>query len=545
MNKVLSKYVSEYDMGDGTVGLFNSVFLTRTFINRDSWSKVKESTEFVEVLPDEEVKALEHAHVIVDEEEDDKRLGALRAGDDMRPSVELMYLFVTNTCNMRCKYCVIDKECARDATGDFMTKETADKALALFFNVTKCERPRILLWGGEPLANWSVFRYAVQRARELEAKHSRKLDISTVINGTLLTKDVADFLKENNVSCAISIDGFREQHDSMRIYADGRGTYDDIRENVKLLREAGMTFGISVTTGSHNVDVLPTMVPALCRDLEIKSMGCNLLLNVDPSNPAYTDIRTAVKQLIELFKKLREEGVYEDRMMRKVKSFVFNTEHLHDCAGGGHQIAVTPNGDIGICHYAATAGKWIIGNVDDTAEKVFGSRDLAEWARRSPINMPQCYECPGLVMCGGGCPYEASERVGDVWALDERFCAHCKESMKWMMEEEYKGGSSDWAAENGTAIELKEVVDQGRLIRTFTQEVAGRVTDEELQLVADAYRHSNGLNSSKATEEWMSSHGISWEFFEEYLESIIVISRLKNQMPQLLSVAPRCEPLVP
>ena len=36
-------------------------------------------------------------------------------------------------------------------------------------------------------------------------------------------------------------------------------------------------------------------------------------------------------------------------------------------------MAVMPNGDIGICHYAATAGRWIIGNVNDAAEDVFGS----------------------------------------------------------------------------------------------------------------------------------------------------------------------------
>ena len=94
----------------------------------------------------------------------------------------------------------------------------------LFIN-TKTEKPAILLWGGEPLNNWDVFKHAVERAREFEKKYSEKLDISTVTNGTLLTKEIADFLKKNSVRLLVSMEVSQDQHDSMRIYADGRGTY--------------------------------------------------------------------------------------------------------------------------------------------------------------------------------------------------------------------------------------------------------------------------------------------------------------------------------
>jgi uncharacterized protein len=438
MTKVLSGHITEYDMGEGTVGLFNSVFLTKIFMDWNSWNRLKKSQEFGEVLNDDEKRKLEESKIIIEEGEEDERLDELRSKSDMRPSVGLMYLFLTNTCNLRCKYCVIDKECAQKKTSDFMAEETAEKALRLFFENAISDKPKILLWGGEPFNNWRVFKYAVKRARELEKKYHKKLELSTVTNGTLLTKEIITFLKENGVMCSLSLDGFKEQHDKMRVYADGNGTFDDINKNAKLLKEAGIKFGISFTIGSHNVDLLPSMVPELCKYLEIKNMGCNLLMNVDVSNPAYTDNEKAVKQLVELFKNLREMGVYEDRMMRKVRSFVYTKPHLHDCAAGGHQIAVMPNGEIGICHYAATVGKWIIGNVNDPGKDVFGNKVLQEWARRSPINMPQCKGCPGLVMCGGGCPYQAYQTKSDIWALDERFCTHCKESISWMMKELYK-----------------------------------------------------------------------------------------------------------
>jgi len=531
MKRILSKYVSEYEMNDGTIGLLNSVFLTKKFIDKRSWNKVKNSSDFSEI-PAEVIDNLQDGKILIEEGEDNKRLNDLRAGMAMRPSVKVMYLFVSNTCNMRCRYCVIDKEAAQTQTGGLMTQKTVDRAINLFLRNAETERPAILLWGGEPLSNWVVFKYAVERARALEKKYSKRLDISTVTNGTLMTKEIAAFLKKNAVTCSISMDGLKDQHDKMRIYADGRGTYGDIRTNLKLLEEAGVEFGISLAIGSHNVDLLPTVGPELCKDLEIKRMGCCLLMNVDKANPAYTDDERIARQLIELFKKLCEEGIFEDTMIKKIKPFVFNEEHLHDCAAGGRQIAVMPNGDIGICHYAATSGRWVIGNVKDPAEKVFCSKVLAEWANRSPINMPQCKECPGLIMCGGGCPYEAYQKKGDIWALDDRFCTHCKESIKWMMEALYKGRSSD--GEKSLVLnKMAEVVDRGRFIRRFMpglQKGVARVSEKDLQQGADLFRRSNRLTSAKATEEWMFRNGITMEFFDEFLVCSILFSRYKDQL---------------
>jgi uncharacterized protein len=527
-------------MDGRTIVLFNSVFLTKKFIDKDIWTKLKNSTDFSEI-PAAEVENLEDGKMVIEENEDEKRLNELRAGRATRPSVEVMYLFLTNTCNLKCKYCVIDKEHAQKETGSFMTRETADRAIELFFMNTETKEPGILLWGGEPLSNWDVFKRAVGRARELEKKYSKKLVIYTVSNGTLLTQEIAEFFKANHVGCSISMDGLKEQHDSMRIYADGRGTYGDIRNNLKLLKEAGVEFGISLAIGSHNVDVLPAVGRELCKDLEAKRMGSSLLVNVDSANPAYTANERVAGQLINLFKELSAAGILEDPVTRKVKSFAFNKEHLHSCGAGGLQIAVMPNGYIGICHYAASAGKWLIGTVNDTAEKVFRSQALAEWARRSPINMPQCYECPGLVMCGGGCPYDAYQKKGDLWGLDERFCTLCNESIKWMMQELYKARRPARAAKSAVLVKMEEVVAQTNFIRTYlhaSPEVVGvAVTEEELQRGADSFRLSNGLTSAKATEEWMSHHGITPEFFAEFLECAILIGtyrdRQKNEAASL------------
>jgi len=102
------------------------------------------------------------------------------------------------------------------------------------------------------------------------------------------------------------------------------------------------------------------------------------------------------------------------------------------------------------------------------------------------------------------------------------------------------------AKDSEVVIKMKEVVDYSRLMgtfmptlrdvveRKFTADAAKKdgiaVTSEELQRGADAFRKTNGLTSAKATNEWMSRHGISLDFLEEFLETSILVSKFKDQL---------------
>jgi hypothetical protein len=101
-------------------------------------------------------------------------------------------------------------------------------------------------------------------------------------------------------------------------------------------------------------------------------------------------------------------------------------------------------------------------------------------------------------------------------------------------------------AKDKVSIKMQEVVDYSRLMgmfmpnlrdvveRKFTADAAKecglKATNQELQQGADTFRHVNGLSSAKATEEWMSRNGISLELFEDFLETSILVSKLKDQL---------------
>ena len=76
---------------------------------------------------------------------------------------------------------------------------------------------------------------------------------------------------------------------------------------------------------------------------------------------------------------------------------------------------------------------------------------------------------------------------------------------------------------------LHDVVERKLAIATARRKGL-KVTPKELQKAADAFRVANGLNKASLTEKWMSSRGITVEALEDYLETNLLISMLKDDL---------------
>src|SRR5262249_32630174 len=91
-------------------------------------------------------------------------------------------------------------------------------------------------YGGEPLMNFDVIRRIVARAEAAAAATGTRTDYYITTNGTLLSRDVADFMDEHRFTVYFSIDGDQENHDELRRYVNGRGSYEDVERNLEYLR---------------------------------------------------------------------------------------------------------------------------------------------------------------------------------------------------------------------------------------------------------------------------------------------------------------------
>lgn len=149
-----------------------------------------------------------------------------------------LILNVTEDCNLRCKYCIFSAnyQHTRRPTRKVMDFETGRKAIDYFFSLNEpmvrrnpAKQLAINFYGGEPL----LARPTVARLIDYARRSSRlPHQFFMTSNALLLDDEAADFVVENDIHLAISLDGTRDNHDRNRITTAGQGSWDVVYGNV-------------------------------------------------------------------------------------------------------------------------------------------------------------------------------------------------------------------------------------------------------------------------------------------------------------------------
>jgi len=361
--------------------------------------------------------------------------------------IQLMYFLPTTACNFRCTYCFVEDE-DRHQKPCFMDIPTAEMAVTTFARLNKeAGHASIIFYGGEPLLNAKTTFYSLRRLRQLEAEGKLlPVDrVSVLTNGSLIDEEAVRVFKETRPTLGVSIDGPQMLHDAARVDEHGRGTFVAALRGYKQLQDAGLKPGISCTLSADTIGHMDEIVDFILTDLKPSGMGFNLPLPQTGHNQSESkfDHEFGVNQLIRAFTRLRDAGIYEDRVMRRVRPYQTQQLHCKDCMGVGGQIVVTPAGRVGPCqaYLGVDDEKHFPLDIRDLAAKgdqisaadVYSNPLFGEWCQRFPLNMSQCADCAAISVCGGGCPYAADVTDGSIWKVDERVCHQAKNILHWMI----------------------------------------------------------------------------------------------------------------
>jgi len=82
---------------------------------------------------------------------------------------------------------------------------------------------------------------------------------------------------------------------------------------------------------------------------------------------------------------------------------------------------------------------------------------------------------------------------------------------------------------NRFAPSLREVVERKIAVEEGKKKGI-KVSTKELQKAADTFRLINDLSTASDTNAWLKSNGISLESLEEYLETNLMIYKLKDKL---------------
>jgi uncharacterized protein len=365
-----------------------------------------------------------------------------------------MYFLPTSACNFKCKYCFVEDD-NRTLKQTYMTKETAKKGIEVFAKLTEqADAISMTFYGGEPLLNADIVYWSMRYVRTLEKEgvFKKPVRIALLTNGSLVDQKTVDAVLETQANVSISIDGPEHLHDLARIDTENNTTFSKAIKGYRMLQKAGIQPGISCTLNSTNMKHIEEIVDFIINELKPSGMGFNILLPKISSGPSSEySYEFASKQLIKAFCALREKGIYEDRVMRRVRPYITDGFHLKDCMGVGGQIVLTPDGKVGPCQAFLGIDKYFPLSIDElhanlssiTSETIYANPLFEEWRHRFPLNMKECAKCSAIAVCGGGCPYASLVTHDSIWEIDERVCAQAKNILEWMIFDTYEHFSQD------------------------------------------------------------------------------------------------------
>lgn len=336
---------------------------------------------------------------------------------------EQLYLAVSESCNFRCKYCRQKK-----TNGIInMTMEEIKNAIDTFYSVAR-KHKSVVFFGGEPLLNINGIKYAIEYIRGFD----REIQFSMVINGSLCTKEIADFLARNNVEVIVSMDGPERFHNLARININQEGTYLKALQGYKNLKEAGCKTGISAVIGPHNEKYFEELIKWAI-DLKPNSLGF-CLPHGDKDNFAMqlSSFDEVHQKMIKASDKLREEGIYLVQVEQKMEAFLRRKAIPYECKACGKRIVACKNRKFGICEGPITKPEMFYDSVEKLPDCI------CNYKKTSPFYNVNCKNCIAYRICGGGCVYDKITRFGRTDVQDECRCGLnrmiAEKSMKYILE---------------------------------------------------------------------------------------------------------------
>lgn len=159
--------------------------------------------------------------------------------DYLEERMEQLVLQVTQQCNLRCEYCTYtdnEKYNNRTHANKFMSFYTAKRGIDFLMSHSKrLQKVMVGFYGGEPLLAIGLIQQVIAYIEENYPEKDVSYAMTT--NGTLLNKEIVNYLVEKDIILTVSLDGPKELHDYYRKFRDGRGSFDIIMKNLYQLEQ--------------------------------------------------------------------------------------------------------------------------------------------------------------------------------------------------------------------------------------------------------------------------------------------------------------------
>lgn len=206
-------------------------------------------------------------------------------------------------------------------------------------------------FGGEPLLCFDLIQKTIAFIRQKEGETKNLVSLNIVTNGTLLNKSILGYIKKENINLCLSIDGPENVHNTNRIYKDGRGSYEDTFQSLKLVLNNLNKFQVNAVYSPNTIDSLVDVV-SFFDQLKVNAIHLNPNILTAWNENIYLKLRSKFMELakyyIQCYTENREIAVnlIDSKLLLLIKR---GYEEKDRCSMGEGEWAFAPSGNIYPC----------------------------------------------------------------------------------------------------------------------------------------------------------------------------------------------------
>lgn len=327
-------------------------------------------------------------------------IGLLRYAYDLaKNNSDYMEFVVAPTldCNFACPYCFETKR------HHFMELDVQKNIVDFYLeqvSLSKYKRVKLAWYGGEPLLQFDTVKKMTEQINEINEKYSVTCDVVMTTNGYLLTEDIVRELEKLNFKyIQITIDGPKDIHDNRRMLVSGKGTFDKIIENIKLLKDSSVVVSVRINIDKENA-AMYSELSKLIDSLDMDNVRIYpALVEFTPNQESCRECKCMTATEFSEFASTDAREYYFD-------NGGFNCGNISVNCGAEHlySYVIDDYGDVYKC--------W--NSVGYENDKLFNLKDrnnmnpviLSKYLGRDPFSEKECCDCAYLPICGGGCAYD-------------------------------------------------------------------------------------------------------------------------------------------
>lgn len=310
---------------------------------------------------------------------------------------------------MRCKYCFYSDVSESRSTRSYglMSEETLEALTKRVFDTAE-ETASFLFQGGEPTLTGLPF---YKRLLELQNKYNVKgipVRNSIQTNGYAIDDEWAEFLAKNQFLVGLSLDGTRDTHNSLRVDANGKGTYDKVLNAARLFKKYGVEFNV--------LCVVNNFVARYPRKVYNELKGFKYLQFIPCLDPfdgekhpfSLTNERYAYFLCAVFDEYYRDFSSGNYVSIRNFDNYVrifmgYPPENCAMCGKCTCYFVAEGDGSIFPCDFYVL-DEWRLGSINDSSfEELLESEKAKKFVAASEHISEKCGSCRYYPLCRGGC----------------------------------------------------------------------------------------------------------------------------------------------